>query len=426
MPRILTLAIPCLVLSLATLSAESQKFLPKSIQFVGDPEYSDQELLAASGIKKGTVLSSADMNDTSKRLLDTGVFASLSFKFDGQDLVFQLTPADQLVTIHFDNLPLDPGAALDGKLHQLLPLYHGKVPLDGGLLEQVRGALEAIMTSQGINVSVLATPAADPKTHRVNSIHFSVSTPPVLVDIEKIDGTSAEFQDKIRVVARDAAKAPFDTENSHANLERAFEQFYQDRGYAAVKAVATRSGAVLVTPASISVPFEINIQEGKLYKVGKINLPDGTPVTQAEIDRALTSTPGGPIDGVRVRTLWSLVAARYRSKGNLDCKVTPTPQFDDASLTVNYKVAVDPGPVYHLAFVKFDNVSDELRSLLIRNWQMLPGDPFDETYVSNFIAKVQEHDPVLKRALAGVKTKFDATADPQTHDVNVVIRLEKQ
>jgi hypothetical protein len=57
---------------------------------------------------------------------------------------------------------------------------------------------------------------------------------------------------------------------------------------------------------------------------------------------------------------------------------------------------------------------------------MLPGDPFDETYVSNFIVKAQEHDPVLKRTLAGVKTKFDATADPQTHDVNVVIRLEKQ
>ncbi len=67
-----------------------------------------------------------------------------------------------------------------------------------------------------------------------------------------------------------------------------------------------------------------------------------------------------------------------------------------------------------------------MRSLLIRNWQMLPGDVFDESYVGNFITKVQEHDPVLKRSLAGVKVSYNAMADPQTHDVNVVIRLEKR
>jgi hypothetical protein len=57
---------------------------------------------------------------------------------------------------------------------------------------------------------------------------------------------------------------------------------------------------------------------------------------------------------------------------------------------------------------------------------MLPGDPFNEVYVANFIATLQQNDPVLRRSLAGVKTNFDAVADPQTHDVNVVIRLAKQ
>lgn len=41
------------------------------------------------------------------------------------------------------------------------------------------------------------------------------------------------------------------------------------------------------------------------------------------------------------------------------------------------------------------------------------------------IATVQQNDPVLRRSLAGIKTTFDAVADPQTHDVNVVIRLAK-
>jgi hypothetical protein len=71
-------------------------------------------------------------------------------------------------------------------------------------------------------------------------------------------------------------------------------------------------------------------------------------------------------------------------------------------------------------------VSDELRKLLMRNWQMLPGDPFDESYVANFILTAQKADPVLQRTLAGVKATFDARADPQTHDVNVAIKFEKR
>jgi len=66
-----------------------------------------------------------------------------------------------------------------------------------------------------------------------------------------------------------------------------------------------------------------------------------------------------------------------------------------------------------------------LRSLLIHNWEMMPGDPFDESYAANFIVKVQQQDPVLSRSLSGVKVKFDVTANPNTHEVNVVIRLER-
>jgi outer membrane protein assembly factor BamA len=103
----------------------------------------------------------------------------------------------------------------------------------------------------------------------------------------------------------------------------------------------------------------------------------------------------------------------------------PHPNFNDADATVSYTVDVDPGPVYHLAFVKFDNVTDEMRNLLIHNWEMMPGDVFDESYVASFISKVQQQDPVLRRSLAGVKVRFEVMANPETHDVNVVIRLER-
>ena len=94
------------------LPAAAQKFLPKSIQFKGDPEYSDQELMAAAGLKKGAVLNVDEMKSHSKMLMDTGVFDTLSFTFDGQDLIYKLVPSPTLFPIRLENLPLTPGKEL--------------------------------------------------------------------------------------------------------------------------------------------------------------------------------------------------------------------------------------------------------------------------------------------------------------------------
>ena len=137
MPRPVIFLLLTLILLCAAHPATAQKFQPKTIQFKGDPEYSDVELLAAAVLKPGAVLTQADMNAASQRLMDTGMFASLAFKFDGQDLIFTLTPSTDLYPIQLENLPLTPGKELDARLHDILPLYHGKVPAEGGLAEDV-------------------------------------------------------------------------------------------------------------------------------------------------------------------------------------------------------------------------------------------------------------------------------------------------
>jgi outer membrane protein insertion porin family len=403
----------------------AQKFLPKSIQFKGAPEYSDEELLAATALKKGVVLSYTDMQDYTKRLMDSGVFASDAFKFDGQDLVFLLTPSTDLLPIRIENLPLVPGKDLDAKLHDRLPLYHGKVPADGGLTEDVRAALEKILAGEGLQTTVIKTMVGDPNTQNVIAVSYSIATPPVQVKVVHVDGVSAPNQSAVESLTTDAEKEPFDTTNSASNFEGVVEQFYNDKGYAAAKVHAAQSGNPSMESGNIVVPFSLQVDEGRVYSVKSVQLPPGTPVTQAEVDKTLAPTADRPSEGVRVRSIWVLISSRYKAKGNLDCKVTPHTELDEAAGTVSYTVDVDPGPVYHLGFVKFDNVSEDLRTLLIHNWQMMPGDPFNESYVANFIVIAQAQDPVLRRSLAGVKAKFDATADPRTHEVNVVIRLEK-
>jgi len=418
--------VPAILLLLVCLQAASaQKFLPKSIQFKGDPEYSNKELLDAAGLKKGAVLDYAAMSGYSKRLADSGMFETVGFKFDGQDLIFSIAPATELYPIRLQNLPLTPGEELDGKLHDRVPLYHGKVPAADGLMEDVRFALEELLAADGLKAAVTATPAADPHTHRINAVSYSISAPPVHLEVAQIGGVTAEFQGRLQGIVTAAAKEPFDTAGSADSLKHDVEQFYQDHGFAAAKVSIERLGSPVAQEDAITVPFALAVDEGRAYKIEGVHLAPDTPVTQAEVDKVLAFHEGAGFEGEKLRLIWRLIETRYKAKGYLDCKVTPRPAFNEADATVNYTVDVEPGPVYHLGFVKFDNVSDALRTMLIRYWQLLPGDPFDESYVGDFILKVQDQDPALKRSLAGVKTSFDAIADPNTREVNVVIHLEK-
>lgn len=424
MRRFVCLLIAALVVPQATLTAEAQKFIPKTIQFKGAPEYSDEELLTAANLKKGTVLTYAETNDHSKLLMDSGVFEGLTFKFDGVDLIFQITVSPQLYSVHLGNLPLIPGSELDARIHDSLPLYHGKVPAEGTLLQGVIDLLQKSLATQGIHSTVIATPTGTLGSRKVTSMTFSIASPPVRVGSIKLQGVSPTMQAKINRVVDHSTGTPFDTENTATNLEHAITSTYADEGYAAAKAHVERSGDPINGADAVDISYTVTVEEGRVYKLGSIRLPADSLVTQEEIQKIIglqTASAKGPI----IRGVWALISSRYHSKGYVDFAMTPHPEFDEAAGVVNYTVEINPGPVYHLALLKFDNVSDDLRKLLMRNWQMFPGDPFDESYVSGFIAKAQTSDPVLMRTLAGVKVSYDVLADPTTRDVNLIIRLER-
>jgi outer membrane protein assembly factor BamA len=409
----------------ASAFSAAQKFEPKTIQFKGDPEYSDQELLGAAGLKKGVVLTSAEMNDHSKQLMDSGVFDSLTFKFDGQYLIFYLVPSSTLYPMHLVNLPIAPGKSLDAILHDRFPLYHGKVPADGTLLNDVSGALEGMLAAEGVKATVTAMPGGALGSTKATVMNFNITAPAVRVGAIHVDGVSDGMQAKVKSVTDQTVGSSYDTGNTEANVEHAFASFYADEGYAAVKVHAIQSTSVVSGADAIEVPFTVTVDEGKVYRLGAIHLPQDSLISQAEIDK-VAATAGGTAKGVTVRTIWALISSSYRNKGYLDCAITPRPEFDEAAGTVSYTVDINPGAVYHLAFVKFDNVSDELRSRLMRNWQMLPGDTFDESYVSKFVVMAEKDDPALQKTLAGVKITYNVLADPTSHDVNCVIHFARQ
>jgi outer membrane protein assembly factor BamA len=425
MPRFsVVLTAVAAVFSLA-LPISAQKFQPKSVQFKGDPEYSDQELLAAAGLTRSAALTGADMNACAKRLMDTGVFNYVAYKFDGVDLVFSLTPDPALLPLRLENLPFTAGPDLDAQLHKRLPLYHGKVPTEGGLLEDVRRAFETMLAAESIKATVVAAPYAGPNDHnRPSAMSFTVTSPAFRLGTIRIAGASMALLPRLHEIVAGAANPLFDSQGTPAGLEKEFTQFYLDQGFAAVKVHAVRSGALVFKSDAVLVPYTVNIQEGRFYKVGSIRVPANALVTQDEADK-IVAAPRKLTMGEALPNVVSLIESRYKAKGYLDLRVESQPTFNNSTGTVAYTLAVDPGSVYRVAYVKFAGVSDELRNHLMRQWQLMPGDAFDQTYLDAFLTKAESQDPLLRRSLSGVNPTVETDPDPATHEVNVTFRLEK-
>ena len=429
MKRTFFLLLTVLVLA-SSQSAATQKFQPKTIQFEGAPEYSGEELLAAAGLKMGAALTSSEMKSHGQKLLDTGLFESFNFSFNGVDLVYMLVPASNLYPMRLENLPLTPGKELDAALRSRVPLYRGKVPFEAGLTEQMRQALEEMLAARGIQATVADAPYTDQKLVQVTAISYAITNLQVRVGEIHLEGVSPEMQAKVKSVADRAAKTEYKTENTAGNIEHTFALLYADEGYPAAKVHVKQSGDPVAFGKTIDVPFHVTIEEGRHYKLGSIYLPSGEPLTQEMINKAAgvvtnkVETSLSVDGGVNLRTALLYVTGQYKSKGYLDCVVTPHPQYDDASGIINYTMEVQPGPVYTMGKLTILNGADDLRAAMLAAWKLPEGAVFSENALRTYFY-TQGNTP-LGRTFASANCKYKLVKNIETHVVDVTLLLEKK
>lgn len=410
----------------AALCAHAQKFQPKSIQFVGAPEYSTQELLDAAGLKTGVVLDYAEMNDHSKQLMDTGMFATLAFKFDGQDMIFTLTPATDLYPVVFTNLPFLAGKELDDALHRQLPLYRGKAPaVEGGLTEHLRSALQQYLKTKGVEATVTAVPQFDPDSRKPVAMDYAITAPPILVGDVVTEGAVIALDPKARSVLATLPGALYDSATSPRRIETLLGNYYTEQGYLQAHVHAVASVKPVIAADAVRVPFRVTLDPGVQYKLAAIQLPPGSPVSQADFDKQSTIHAGDIADGTRLRGNWEFLSRQYHNHGYIKAKIEPVPAFDPAHQTVTYTVTVNPGPQYTMGTLTIDNVTDQLRTAMLAAWKMPAGAVFNEGAIMGYFA-THGVNPALEHVFSAVNCKYTMNTHDDSHTVDLTLKLEKK
>jgi outer membrane protein assembly factor BamA len=219
----------------------------------------------------------------------------------------------------------------------------------------------------------------------------------------------------------------FDTENTAIGLQHAFEDLYQDQGYAAIQVAVTQVEPPITSGQSsdlaVAIPFTVAIKEGGIYKLGAISYPADALVPRSEVEKVLSKYQAG--SGRPLDLFLLAVRDAYHAHGYLDCSVVSHAAFNEATHIVNYSLEIVPGPSYQMGTVHFEGAPAEMVAKLTRLWKLAPGQPFDESYVSTFAARAQKQDKALAKWMQTVLTSFDVKPDPATHQVNCIFHFAK-
>jgi len=402
-------------------AVQPQTFQPKTIQFKGDSEYTDAELEAAADLKPGSVFTAAEMNDHAKLLVDSGVFEDVSFNFHGQDLIFQLVPSTDLYPIRLENLPIASGKELNDRLHARFPLFHGKVPTNGGLLDSVRKELESELAEIGIEASISTSPYEAPKVDKITAMNFSITSPQVLVGEIEVTGASSTLAEKVRLTASKAVGSVYSTEGASNELESSLTNFYRDRGYLKVEVHTTRQPKLVVDADGVHVPFNVTINEGLQYKLLAVRLAPGLIVKQADFDKESNLKLGEVISLPTLRQAWAYIARQYHNKGFMRAKIQPTATLNLTQGTIAYAVEVDPGPVYTMGALIVANISDDLRDALKAEWKMPPGAVFSEEAIMGL-----KDAPSLAKIFEIADLRYTLNLHDDVRTVDVDLRLVRK
>jgi outer membrane protein insertion porin family len=407
--------VPLLTVAVVVLPASAQKFIPKKITFAGTS--ADQaEMLAVSGLKPGNSITQPDIQAAAQKLLDTGMFSNIQFKFDGEDLTYMLTPETNLAPVRYANFPWWDEAALNAAVAAKVPLFHGTVPPESGMQEAVADALTALLKEKGVEATVTGAPSQDLGTGKTQGIEYHIDAPPVQIGTVTLAGVSDAWATPVAGIEKAAQGQAFDGA-AEATLRAALNAIYHRQGYLEMEMNGFARGEPQVTDGKVMVPVRASIMEGVQYRVGTLTLAGDVLMTPADFAKTAKLHSGDVANEDLLRGTLAAVAYPYKAHGYLRAKIDAMPRFEAANRTVNYAVTVEPGPVFHMGELSLVNLNDQQKADVLRLWPMREGDVYDATVATSFLVKNKNN----LHSLDGWSGNWKAFEHEDTHIVDLVV-----
>ena len=391
----------------------------ESLKVEGNHSYTPEQVLAVAGLKVGQVAGRPEFDAARDRLIASGAFDTVSYKFApepgtrGYVGALTVTEVEQVYPVQFDDLHVSE-RDLTATLKAKDPLFaQGKLPATQPVFQRYVKWVQEYLAAKGIHEKIIGGVIPGRPGEFVISFHPDIPLPAVaLIHFQGNQVVSqAILQDAIQGAA---VGMPYTEDRFRDALNASVRPIYEARGrvrvaFPGIKAVPSKD----VTGLDVTV----TVDEGETYKLGKVAIDGPTPLKPEELLHAGDFKTGDLANFDKVNDGLERMKKALRHAGYMNAQVTPRRTIDDDQRTVALTLWVDAGTQYTMRTLTIVGLDLDAEAEINRIWTMKPGKPFNPDYPAFFLKTVKE-DGLFDNL---GKTKAEFKIDEKDHTADVTL-----
>jgi len=363
----------------------------RSISIEGNTVYSDEQLIAVTGLKLGEPCNQADFEAARDRLLATGALETVAFRFgpaktgDGYAVTFEVAEVQQMFPLQFVNLGVADKDLL-AYLKQRDPLFTGKGPGTQQFLERYAAYLEELLASKGRKTDVQGELTADvPEAFYI--LFYPKGALSVIAEVDFQGNKVIPTQRLQEAIHGAAVGARFTEGRMRALLNASVRPVYEMRGRLNVQfpKIETERAAGDVKGIRVIV----TVDEGESFQFGRINI-EGAEAMADALYSAAALKPGDVANMNEVAAAASRMRKALQNQGYMKAAVTYNRRLRPKSHSVDIVFRIAPGAQYSFGRLFVEGLDLHGEHEVRRIWGMKPGDVFDGGYPEFFLERIRE------------------------------------
>ena len=360
-----------------------------SIHVTGSQRYKPEEIIAATGLKIGSVATDDDLKKVTKELGETGLFTDVSYSYsysgDGTKLELQVADNDKLVPTRFENFVWFTDDELIAKIKEHQPLFNGQVPVGGNFADQVSDALQALLLQHSLGARADYIREGKGEDGPIDAINFRANDISIQIDEVSFPGAAPEVEPALATAARKLHGMDYLRSSVNAYAKTTLLPVYLDRGYLKASFAEAQPTVTREEKGDTEVNVALPVTPGMPYKIAGFAWVGQKALSVEKLQNMIHLQVGEPANAAKLNADLDEIRKLYGTLGRMAASVKPEADLDDTAGTVLYQMRVEEGEVFHLGDVDIQGVDAKLADHLRDAWTLRETDPYDSSYPKRFI-----------------------------------------
>jgi outer membrane protein insertion porin family len=356
-----------------------------AMDITGTRKFPADQIVTASGLKIGDVVTAEQIQAAADHLVALGVFSSVNYRFtpkgDAISLEFQVQEAPT-VPLWFNDFPWFTDDEIASAIRQQVGLFSGESPETGLMVDEIADVLDKLLATRHIR-GELTHQLIAPPTGEGMVMQFLVDEPALKIRSVQFGDSLANDSEKLKDRLADILGQPYSRFAIEVFENEQIHPLYAAKGF--LRAQIGPPEGHLKENAGEDVEVLIPIAPGLAYSWNGVTWQGNKEFPPLKLDSAIELKTGDLADGMKIESLWRTIESAYANRGYLDAKLDAQPEFDDTAHRVSYRVIITEGIQYHMGELIVTGLSLDAEKKLRRAWQLGAGQVFDNGYFENLL-----------------------------------------